>query len=127
MIDLRPITDSYSRQEITDAAYYAIRFVKQGAAARQAGKDIFQDARRSTPTPRTRDLTMSLVSALEVALGRHELQFQAGDLQKSVEALSGLTELSTESMTDADRAEAEALAAELSFDPTQSNRDALIG
>ncbi|MFA4951987.1 hypothetical protein [Brevundimonas sp.] len=127
MIDLRPITDGYSRQEVTDAVYYAIRFVKQGAAARQAGKDVFQDARRSTPTPRTRDLTMSLVHELESALGRQELQFQDGDFQKSVGALSSLTERSTESMTDADRAEAEALAEELSFDPTQSNSDALIG
>ena len=122
MIDLKIVAKAYSAEEVVDAVYFAMRYVKQGAVARRTGKDIFQDAVRSSPTPRVRELTMALVKEIEGELGRSAADFAAGEFKAAMDSLAALAREHRGTMSDADRATAEALAAELSSDPLAASK-----
>jgi len=121
MIDLRPSIAGSPHKDVVDAVYFAIRYVKQAATAHRTGKDIFQDANRSAPSLRVRQLAMALVQEIERQLGISAAQFQSAEFNEAMNTLSALPHDHSGTMTKEERAEAEALAAELSTDPLASS------
>ena len=106
------------REEIVDAIYYAMRYIKQAARARHAEKDIFQDADGSLPSPATRTLTMNVVHQIEGAVGMKSEDFDGRTFSTVFAFLSDVATSHRGEMSEDDRREAEALAAELSAHPT---------
>jgi len=120
MNELNIVVQDFSSEEVADAVYFAIRYVKQVSIARRTGKEIFQDATRNGPTERVEKLTTALVGELEKQLGQPVSRFGAEQFRKAIVSLTALAQSRRGIMSDEDRAVAEALAAELSVSPLQT-------
>jgi hypothetical protein len=107
-----------TREQIIDAIYYAMRYIKQAARARRMDKDIFQDADRSLPSSATQALTMAIVREIEGSVGMKAESFDGQTFTTVFTFLSAVATSQRGEMSEDDRREAEALAAELSADPT---------
>jgi hypothetical protein len=118
---LNTIAEDYSPEEVANAVYFAIRYVKQVSIAHRSGKEIFQDATRSAPGEKVQNLTMALIGELEKQLGHLVSHFGAEQFRQAVDALTALAQSRRGTISDEDRAVAEALAEELAVSPLQTH------
>jgi hypothetical protein len=75
MIDLATLTASYSQKDTLDALYYAARFIKQASRIQKEYKNIFEEDFRSAPSQSAQELCLTLISAIEAAVGRRAADF----------------------------------------------------
>jgi hypothetical protein len=106
-----------SSEEIVEAIYYAMRYIKQAWSTKRIDKDIFQDAHRSLPSPATQALTLDIVRQVERSVGVKAEHLDDKTFAAIFTFLSAAARSQRGEMSEDERREAEALAAELSADP----------
>ncbi len=108
---------NHSPEEVVEAIYYAMRYIKQASRTRRMDKNIFQDGERSLPSPVTQALTMNVVRQVERSVGTRAVDFDTETFGTVFAFLSAAATSQRGEMTADDRRQAEALAAELSVYP----------
>jgi hypothetical protein len=110
---------NHSPEEIVEAIYYAMRYIKQASRAGRMDKNIFQDSDGSLPSSATQALTMEIVRQIERSAGMKAEDFDSSTFGAVFAFLSASATSQRGEMSEDDRLAAEALAADLSTDPTR--------
>lgn len=116
-LNIEAETGGQSPEEVLEAIYFALRYIKQAGRARRMEKDIFQDADGNSPSTKIVLLTMAIVRRIEQLTGVKAEIFDRETFSEVFEYLSKTAKGLKGTMTDEERKSAEDLAEELAAFP----------